>query len=127
MTPRLWLALACAGAVLATAGGLYVKGRSDAAAKWRPKVEAAQAQAQSETNARTSVERYTREVRVIEKAASDAKQVIDNDPGASDDFAVRDELCNQLARLRDGEPACVSSGPPDLPGGVREAEGEPPY
>jgi hypothetical protein len=74
-----------------------------------------------------SVERYFREVRVLETKAQEAKDAIEKAPGAGDDFAVRDELCNQLARLRDGEPACVSSDPPDLPGSVRPSEGEPPY
>src|SRR5262245_49794391 len=45
MTPRMIMTLAGFGALLAAAGGLYWKGRLEGAARERPKVEAARAEA----------------------------------------------------------------------------------
>lgn len=45
MTPRLWISLAGAGAVLAAVLGLYWKGRLDAAVRSAARVEAARAEA----------------------------------------------------------------------------------
>lgn len=45
MTPRAWMTLATAGAVLAAVLGLYWKGRFDAAARSAARIEAAQAAA----------------------------------------------------------------------------------
>jgi Mg-chelatase subunit ChlI len=111
ISPRLVLGLVAAGVIASAAGGLYLKGRTDAAAKWKPRVEAATRHAELSDAATKSVDRYTREVRVIEKQAREAQDAVRQAPGSDDVFEPAAVLCAQLERLRN-EPVCTDDPSP---------------
>jgi hypothetical protein len=97
LSPRLILTGIAATALLATVGGLYVKGRSDAAAKARASVEAAQAQARVSDVTAKALDTHTTEVRIIRERFDHAIQVVQQAPGA--DTPVDPDL---LRAWRDG-------------------------
>ena len=110
---RLYLA---GGAIAALLAGLwYVQHLRGEVSEARAEAAAQARQAELNANATESLDRHAVEVRVIERTVKEAQDAVRQAPGASDDFAVRDELCRALAGMRDGEPACEPDSPPDVP------------
>lgn len=109
------LILAGSAVVAVLAGWLYVQRLHSALEKARKAEAVATRQAQLNDASAKSVDRYTREVRIIEKQAREAQDAVRQAPGSDDVFEPAAVLCAQLERLRN-EPVCTEDpGPTDLP------------
>lgn len=87
-SPRLILAGIAATALLATAGGLYIKGRHDAAEKAKASVAASQqAQRQAEVTT-TALDQHAGRTVIIRERADAAVQIIESAPGADSPVPV---------------------------------------
>jgi hypothetical protein len=76
MTPRTMIALAALAAVLAAALGLYWKGRLEGAARERPKVEAAAAQAAVATLETRGAAESAQRVEVVVRQREDTARLV---------------------------------------------------
>jgi len=124
LSPRLILTGIAATALLATVGGLYVKGRSDAAAKAKAAVAASQAAQRTAEVTTQALDTYHTQTIVIRERADRASYQVQQAPGASDaiDPERRAILCAALASVRDA-PVCedaADSGEPS--GGLQGAD-----
>lgn len=110
MIPRLYIAGAIATLVLAGAGGLYLKGRHDAAERAKAAVAAAQAgQVAAETTTR-ALDAHTTEVRIIRERSDRDVQIVQQAPSA--DTAIDPDLRRAwLDGLRHGAPDGEASAP----------------
>lgn len=79
---RLLLAGGAAVAVLGLAGGLYWKIQHDAEAKWKARVEAAQAQAAVNANTTQALDQYATKTIVIREKAEASVQRVQEAVGA---------------------------------------------
>jgi len=117
MTPRLMAALAGAGVLLAGATGLYWKGRLEGAARERPKVEAALAQAAVASlevrGERESAQRVEVAVRQREAAARSVTRIAHEALTSEDAHAPLDPARADRLRAHDRE-LCLAA--PDLTG-----------
>lgn len=119
-----WLYAGLAALVLAGAGWLYLKGRSDAAAEYKPKLEAAARQAQLDTSTAKTVETYHHDVTILHQRSEAATDAIRKAPTSDQplDPSYRTTLCDQLARVRE-QPVCTEDRSPDhVPGAVPSAD-----
>ena len=82
LSPRAILAGIAATALLATAGGLYIKGRHDAAEKAKAAVEAAQSQARVSDVTAKALDTHTTQTIVIKERESRAVETVQRAPGA---------------------------------------------
>jgi len=82
LSPRLILAGVAAAALMATAGGLYLRGRSDAAEKARASVEASQAAQRTAEVTTTALDQHAGRTVIIRERADAAVQIIEAAPGA---------------------------------------------
>lgn len=126
MTPRLIMALGTAAAVVSVAIGLYWKGRLEGAARERPKIEAAQAQAalagleaQGERDSVQRVETAVRQreaavqsvIRITHEALKSEDALAPLDPARVDRLRAADE------QLCEGAPALTGCAPAGRAGG----------
>jgi len=117
VTPRLILTGIAATALLATVGGLYWKGRHDAAEKAKAAVEAAQAQARVSDVTAKALDTHTTEVRIIRERSDHAIQVVQQAPGA--DTPVDPDLLRAWRDgLRDIETSARGGDNPAKPSGT---------
>jgi hypothetical protein len=107
LSPRLILTGIAATALLATVGGLYWKGRHDAAEKAKAAVEAAQAQARVSDVTAKALDTHTVQTIVIKERESRAIETVQNAPGA-DDLLPPDLRAAFIDGLRD-----ITAGPSD--------------
>jgi hypothetical protein len=99
--PRTVLALAIAAGAIALLLGVYLKGRADAAAAWRPKVEAAKRDLASCQANRRSLEASVaaQNAALAEKSQQDAQRLADASKAvtaASQDRAGAEARANRL-------------------------------
>ena len=81
---RLYLAAGAAAAVLAGAGGLYLKGRADVAEKAKAAVAASQAQTRVAETTTRALDTHTTQTIVIKDRESRNVQAVQAAPGAGD-------------------------------------------
>lgn len=103
---RLYLITGAVVLVLLGGGALYVRYLQGEVREARAEAAAQTRQAELNNAGMKSVDRYTREVRVIEKQAQEAQDAVRQDPGADDVFEPAGTLCAQLERMRN-EPVCT--------------------
>ena len=126
LSPKLILAGIAATAILATAGGLYIKGRHDAAEKAKAAVAASQqAQRQAEVTTQ-ALDTYHTQTIVIRERADRAVSQVQQAPGATDaiDPDRRAILCAALASVRDA-PVCEDATDPGKPEGDMQRADNP--
>ena len=108
-----WLAGGALAVILAL--GVALKIANDRAERAEAEAAAQNRQADLNDAGAKSVDRYVTETKIIREKAEEATNEVRKAPGAGDEFAVRDELCRALERMRD-EPVCTDDpGSPDLP------------
>jgi len=117
MTPRLMVAAASAGVLVAAAAGLYWKGRLEGAARERPKVEAARAQAAVAAleirGERESAQRVEVVVRQREAAVRSVTRITHEALTSEDAHAALDPARADRLRAHDRE---LCDAAPDLAG-----------
>ncbi len=125
LSPRLILTGIAAASLLATVGGLYWKGRHDAAEKLKPVIAAAQEGERQSDNVAKALDGHISRSNATGERADRATYQVQQAPGASTaiDPDRRAILCASLASVR-GEPVCFDEGQvdPDVAGQVPRAE-----
>ena len=103
MTPRLWIALAVAGSVLAAILGLYWKGRLDAAAHVAARLEAATAEAVASRLETRGERELARRVEIVVRQREAASAALTDLAATATKAADADEPLDDArsARLRD--------------------------
>lgn len=112
---RLWLYIGGAAAVMAALAGWTWKVRHDEAERWRPKVEAARAQAEINDATAKAVDTYSRDITIIREKSDAGQQAVRQAPGA--DAPIPPAVLSAWLRAIDPEAATDGSGEPS--GAVR--------
>lgn len=108
--PRLYRAGIGLALILALAGGLYLRGRHDAAEKAKARVEASQqAQRQAEVTTQ-ALDQHTQRTVIIRERADAAVQIVQAAPGAGDPISP-DVLSAWRSGLRDNPASDTRDSP----------------
>lgn len=111
-SPRIILAGIAVAALMATAGGLYLRGRSDQATRDKAAVAASREQARVSDVTTKALDTHTVQVHVIKERESVAIRTVQAAPGAGDLLPpdLRDALLRGLSD--------IAAGPADRGGAV---------
>jgi len=107
LTPRLLVIAGVIAAFLAVLGGLYVKGRSDQAARDKAAVAASREQARVSDVTAKALDTHTTQTIVIKERETRAVEAVQKAPGAAD-LLPPDLRAALIDGLRD-----ISAGPAD--------------